>query len=96
MAGILSVLSFCEVCSAVSRSISWARCFLVVTAEPRFLKKKLAHFVAFVAKVGVVTTEASQSEKLRKWNGIFNVLRMKGPVQQIVMNISSFVMYASR
>ena len=24
--GILSVSSFCEVCSAVSRSISWARC----------------------------------------------------------------------
>ena len=31
--GILSVSSFCEVCSAVSRSISWARCLLVVTAE---------------------------------------------------------------
>ena len=31
MNGILSVSSFCEVCSAVSRSISWARCLLVVT-----------------------------------------------------------------
>ena len=31
--GILSVSSFCEVCSAVSRSISWARCLPVVTAE---------------------------------------------------------------
>ena len=30
---ILSVSSFCEVCSAVSRSISWARCLPVVTAE---------------------------------------------------------------
>ena len=41
MNGILSVSSFCEVCSAVSRSISWARCLSVVTAEsgwPRFLK----------------------------------------------------------
>ena len=31
----------CEVCSVVSRSISWARCLPVVTAEsglPRFLK----------------------------------------------------------
>ena len=41
MNGILSVSSFCEVCSAVSRSISWARCLPVVTAEsgnPCFLK----------------------------------------------------------
>ena len=30
MNGILSVSSFCEVCSAVSRSISWARCLPVV------------------------------------------------------------------
>ena len=27
------VSSFCEVCNAVSRSISWARCLPVVTAE---------------------------------------------------------------
>ena len=32
MNGILSVSSFFEVCSAVSRSISWARCLPVVTA----------------------------------------------------------------
>ena len=41
MNGILSISSFCEVCSAVSRSISWARCLPVVTAasgSPRFLK----------------------------------------------------------
>ena len=31
--GILLVSSFCDVCSAVSRSISWARCLRVVTAE---------------------------------------------------------------
>ena len=30
MNGILSVSSFCEVCRAVSRSISWARCLPVV------------------------------------------------------------------
>ena len=30
---ILSVSSFYVVCSAVSRSISWARCLPVVTAE---------------------------------------------------------------
>ena len=30
---ILSVSSFCEVCSAVSQSISWAPCLPVVTAE---------------------------------------------------------------
>ena len=30
--GIL-LFSFCDVCSAVSRSISWARCLPVVTAE---------------------------------------------------------------
>ena len=41
MNGILSVSSFCEVCSAVSRLIFWAQCLPVVTAEsglPRFLK----------------------------------------------------------
>ena len=30
--------------------------------------QELAHFLAFVVKVGVVTAEASQSEKLRKWH----------------------------
>ena len=30
--GILLVPSLCDVCSAVSRSISWARCLPVVTA----------------------------------------------------------------
>ena len=59
MSGILSVSSFCEVCSAVSRSISWARCLPV------------AHFLTFVVEVGVVTAEASQPEKLREWDGIF-------------------------
>ena len=33
MHGILSVFSFCEVCSPVSRSFSWAQCLPVVTAE---------------------------------------------------------------
>ena len=33
MNGILSISSFREVCSAVSRSIYWAGCLPVVTAE---------------------------------------------------------------
>ena len=33
--------------------------------------KKLAHFLAFVVKVGVVTAEACQCEELREWDGIF-------------------------
>ena len=40
--------------------------------------EKLAHFLAFVVKVGVVIAEASQSEKLREWDGIFYVLWMRG------------------
>ena len=40
--------------------------------------EKLAHFLAFVVKVGVATTEASQSEKLREWDGIHYVLFMRG------------------
>ena len=40
--------------------------------------EKLAHFLAFVGKVGVVTVEASQSEKLREWDDIFYVLWMRG------------------
>ena len=31
--GILLVSSFCDDCSAVSQSISWARCLPVVTAD---------------------------------------------------------------
>ena len=43
----------------------------------RVFFEKLAHFLAFVVKVGVVTAEASQSEKLREWDGIFHVLWMR-------------------
>ena len=57
--------------------------------------EKLAHFLAFVVKVGVVTAEASQSEELREWDGIFYVLWMRGRKQQAVMRISWFVVYAS-
>ena len=35
------------------------------------LFEKLAHFLAMVVKVGVVTTEAPQSKKLRELNGVF-------------------------
>ena len=67
MNGNLLVFSFCDVCSVVSRSISWARCFACGYSEviysPFF--EKLAHFLAFVVKVGVVTTDAPQSKKLR-------------------------------
>ena len=40
--------------------------------------EKLAHFLAFVVKAGVVTAEAPWFKKLREWNGIFYVLWMKG------------------
>ena len=33
--------------------------------------ERLAHFLVSVVKVGVVTAEASQSEELREWDGIF-------------------------
>ena len=75
--GILLVSSFCGDCSAVFRSISWARCLPVVTAESGFFEK-LVHFLTFVVKIGVVTTKAPQSKKLREWNGIFYVLWMRG------------------
>ena len=39
--------------------------------------EKLAHFLAFVVKVGVVTTEAPHSKKLRELNDIFYVLWMR-------------------
>ena len=81
MNGILSVSLFCEVCSAVSRSISWApavfACGYSGVRVAAFFEK-LAHFLAFVVKVGVVTAEASQSEELREWDGIFYVLWMRG------------------
>ena len=34
--------------------------------------------LAIVVKVGLDTAEASQSEKLREWDGIFYVLWMRG------------------
>ena len=44
MNGNMFAFSFCDVCSAVCRSISWSRCLPVVTAESveqRFLKNWL-------------------------------------------------------
>ena len=58
--------------------------------------RMVSTFPPFVVQVGIVTAEASQSEKLREWNGIFYVLWMRGRMQQIVMRISRFVVYASR
>ena len=40
--------------------------------------KKMGHFLTLVVKIGVVTAKASQSEKLREWDGIFYVLWMRG------------------
>ena len=61
----------------------WARCLPVhgysgVRVAAFF--EKLAHFLTFVVKVGVVTAEASQSEKLREWDGIFYLLWMRARV----------------
>ena len=39
--------------------------------------EKLAHFLAFVVKVGIVTAEASRSEQLREWDGIFYVFTLR-------------------
>ena len=39
--------------------------------------EKVTHFLAFVLKVGVVTTEAHQSKKFRELNDIFYVLWMR-------------------
>ena len=50
--------------------ISWARCLPVVTAEsgePIFLEKP-AHFLAFVAKVGVVTAYQSEKKERMVWH----------------------------
>ena len=37
----------------------------------RVFFEKLAHLLAFVVKVGVVTAEASQSKEVRKWMAFF-------------------------
>ena len=42
--------------------------------------EKLAYFLAIVVKVFVVAAEASQSEELREWDGIFYVLWMRTKV----------------
>ena len=78
MNGILSVSSFCEVCSLLVDFLGavFACGYSGVRVAAFF--EKLAHFLAFVVKVGVVTAEASQSEKLREWDGIFYVLWMRG------------------
>ena len=76
MNGILLVSSFCDYCSVASRSISWARCSIDflgtmfacgdsgVWVAPFF--EKLAHFLIFVVKIGVVTVKEPQSKKLRE------------------------------
>ena len=72
MNGTLSVSSFCEVCSAVSVDFLGA-VFACGYSGVRIAAvfEKLVHFLAFVVKVGVVTAEASQSEKLREWMAFF-------------------------
>ena len=75
MNGILSVSSFCEL-SVDFLGAVFACGYSAVRVAAFF--EKLAHFVAFVVKVGVITAEASQSEKLREWDGIFYVLWMRG------------------
>ena len=42
--------------------------------------EKLAYFLVFVVEVGVFTTEAPQSKKLREWNDIFYVLWVRGRI----------------
>ena len=77
MNGILSVSSFCEVClSVVFLGAVFACGYSGIRVAAFF--KKLAHFLAFVVKVGVVTAQASQSEKLREWGGISYVFWMRG------------------
>ena len=76
MNGILFVSSFCVVCGAVSRSIEFLgeMFFCGYSARSQgssVFSENLAPFLAFVVKVGIVTTEAPQSKKLRAWNGIF-------------------------
>ena len=61
--GIMSVSSFCEVCSAVYFLGAVFACGHSGVRVAVFFEK-LAHFLAFVVKVRVVTAEASQSEKL--------------------------------
>ena len=67
MNGIRRFLSFfCDVCSAVSRLISWALCFPVFTSqrvEMATFFEELAHFPGFVGEIGVFITEAFESER---------------------------------
>ena len=65
---ILLVSSFFDVFIAVSRSMSWDVFLCLQRSQVSPFFKKLAYLLAFVVKVGVVTTEAPQSKKLREWN----------------------------
>ena len=78
---ILSVSLFCEVCSVVAGSISWARCLPVGTAEsalPPFLKNWHISLHLLLKSVSSLQRRLS----LRNWeiekNGIFYVLWMRG------------------
>ena len=77
---LIILFFFCEVCRAVSRSFFLGAVFACGYSGVRVAAffEKLAHFLAFVVKVGVVTAEASQSEELREWDDIFYVLWMRG------------------
>ena len=63
---------------SLGRFLGRGVCLWLQRSQGSRVFEKLAHFLAFVVKVGVVTAEASQSEKLREWDGIFYVLWMRG------------------
>ena len=63
---------------SLGRFLGRGVCLWLQRSQVAAFFEKLAHFLAFVVKVGVVTAEASQSEKLREWDGIFYVLWMRG------------------
>jgi len=59
--------------------------------------EKLVHFLAFVDKVGVATTEAPQSNTIHRMERHFlGVVGERTNVANIVMSICWFVVYGSR
>ena len=84
--GIVLVSLYCDVCSLVSRLVTWALCLPVAKAESRQL--------GLLFGVGVVTTEAPK--KFREGNGNFYASWVRGRIRQIVMRICWFVGNTSR
>ena len=85
MNGILSVSSFCEVCSAVSRSISWARCLPFFTLKVYRADEKRSEIWEPAGNVGNLLGDRFAKGEREKMATVWDSARM-----YVVANVQSY------